>query len=59
MSDLACDCRGCHVCDIRGCGPSARIAKMVAEILVLDACEVIPCSPEVEANLRQTQNEFP
>ena len=39
---------------LRGLG-TARIAETVARVLLLDACEIIPCTPEAEANLRQSR----
>lgn len=39
---------------LRGPG-RARIAETVAEVLLLEACEVIPCTPTAEANLRRSR----
>lgn len=39
---------------LSGCG-SARISEPVAEILILDVCGVIPCTPEAEKNLTQSR----
>lgn len=35
--------------------PNARISEPVEEILILDACGIIPCTPEAEENLRQSR----
>ena len=39
---------------LTGCG-TARISEPIAEILILDACGIIPCTPEAEKNLRQSR----
>jgi hypothetical protein len=39
---------------LRGCG-TARISEPVAEILILDVCGVIPCTPVAERNLKQSR----
>ena len=39
---------------VSGCG-TARISQPVAEILILDVCGIIPCTPEAETNLRQSR----
>lgn len=39
---------------LRGFG-TARISEPVAEMWVLDACGVLPCTPEAEANLRASR----
>lgn len=39
---------------LEGCG-RARISKPVAEITILDACGIIPCTPVAEENLRQSR----
>jgi hypothetical protein len=38
----------------RGCG-TARISEPVETILILEACGIIPCTPEAEENLRQSR----
>lgn len=39
---------------LRGCG-TANIAEPVSEVLLLEACEVIPCEPEAIANLSRSR----
>ena len=39
---------------LSGCG-QARISEPIPEILILDVCGVIPCSPKAERNLRQSR----
>jgi len=39
---------------LRGCG-QARISEPVAEILILNACGVIPCEPAAVENLTQSR----
>lgn len=43
---------------LRGVG-QARISEPIPEILILDVCGVIPCSPEAEENLRQSRWNTP
>lgn len=41
---------------LKGGGRNARIPLAVKEILLLEACEVILCTPEAEADLRRSRN---
>lgn len=43
---------------LRGCD-TARISEPIAEILILDVCGIIPCTPEAERNLRQSRWNTP
>jgi hypothetical protein len=38
-----------------GAGPDSRISTEIRENLLLEACEVIPCEPSAELNLRTYQ----
>lgn len=41
----------------KGCAESSRISDPVPEILLTQAIEVIPCSPEAQANLSRSRNQ--
>ena len=41
---------------LRGCEESSRISEPVELILLTQAIEVIPCTPEAEVNLRRSRN---
>ena len=44
-----------HEVAISGCAKNSRISEPVASILLLEACEVIPCTAKAEKNLRESR----
>lgn len=40
---------------VDGCAKESRISKPVASIILLDACEIIPCTVKAQENLQNSR----